>query len=85
LSNRLLLLEIVVHFVDCLEKYYKVFIVLCTIANYNRDKQFSVFLSVLQDYNIVQKFRTIVDDNTNTNDIFCTIAEEYLFKEKKIE
>ena len=85
MSNRLLLLEIVVYFVDSLEKYYKAFIVLCTIANHSRDKQFSVLLSVLQDYSIVQKFGAIVGDNASTNDTLCAAAEEYLLKEEEIE
>jgi hypothetical protein len=75
----------VVHFVDCFEKYYKTFITLCTIANYNRDKQFSVLLSVFQDYSIVQKFKAIVDNNASTNNTLCTTAEEYLLKEEDIE
>jgi hypothetical protein len=46
-SNRLLLLRIVAHFVDCFEKYFKALIALCTIANHSGDKQFSVLLPVL--------------------------------------
>ena len=46
-SNGLLLLGIVAHFVDCLEKYFKALIALCTIANHSGDEQFSVLLPVL--------------------------------------
>ena len=83
--NRLLFLEIVIYFVNCFEKYFKAFIALCTIANYSRDKQFSVLLSVLQDYGIVQKFEAIVSDNASTNNTLCAAAEEYLLEEEEIE
>jgi hypothetical protein len=85
-SNRLLLLGIVVHIVDCLdEKHFKALIALCTITNHSRDKQFSVLLPVLQDYNIVQKLGAIVGDNASTNNTLCTAVEEYLLKEEEIE
>ena len=85
MSNRLLLLGIVVYFVNSLEKYYKALIALCTIANHSRDKQFSVLLPVLQDYGIVQKFGAIVGDNASTNNTLCVAAEEYLLEEEEIE
>jgi hypothetical protein len=86
LSNRLFLLGIVVYIVDCLDKkYFKVFIVFCIITNYSKNKQFSVLLPVLQDYNIVQKLGTIVGNNTSINNTFCTVVEEYLFKKEEIE
>jgi hypothetical protein len=85
LSNRLLFLKIVVYIVNCLEEYSKTFIIFCIITNYSRNKQFSVLLPVLQDYNIVQKLGAIVGNNTSTNNTFCTIVEKYLFKEKEIE
>ena len=73
------------HFVNCLKKYFKALIALCTIANYSGDKQFSVLLPVLQDYSIVQKFGAIVSDNASTNDTLCATAEEYLLKEEEIK
>jgi hypothetical protein len=85
LLNRLLLLGIVVYFVDYLEKYFKAFIILCTITNYSRGKQFSVLLLVLQDYSIVQKLGAIVGNNTSTNNTFCTVVEEHLLKEEEIK
>jgi hypothetical protein len=85
LLNELLLLGIVAHFVDCLEKYFKALIALCTITNYSGDEQFSILLPVLQDYSIVQKLGAIVGDNASTNNTLCAIAEEYLLKEEEIE
>jgi hypothetical protein len=84
-SNGLLLLGIVAHFVDCLEKYFKALIALRTIANHSGDEQFSVLLPVLQDYGIVRKFGAIVGDNASTNDTLCAAAEEYLLEEEEIE
>ena len=83
--NRFLFLEIIVYFVNCFEKYFKAFIALCTIANYSRNKQFSVLLSVFQNYSIIQKFEAIVNNNTSTNNTLCIIVEEYLFKKEEIE
>jgi hypothetical protein len=85
LLNKLLFLKIVIYFVNSFEKYYKVFIILCIITNYNKNKQFSVFFSVFQDYNIVQKFEAIINNNINTNDILCIITKKYLFKKKEIK
>jgi hypothetical protein len=85
LSNRLLLLEIVIYIVNYLEKYFKTFIVQSTITNYSRNKQFSVLFSVLQDYNIIQKLGTIIDNNTSINNTFCIVVEKYLLKEEEIE
>jgi hypothetical protein len=85
LSNRLFLLKVIIYFVNCFEKYFKAFIILCTITNYNKDKQFSVLFSVFQDYRIVQKFKTIVNNNVSINDILCVITEEYLFEKKKVK
>ena len=73
------------HFVDCLKKYFKALIALCTIRNYSRDKQFSVLLLVLLDYSIVQKLKAIVGDNASTNNTLYTIVEKYLLKEKEIK
>jgi hypothetical protein len=85
LLNGLLLLGIVAHFVDCLEKYFKALIALCTIRNHSRDEQFSVLLPVLLDYGIVQKLRAIVGDNASTNNTLYAIVEEHLLKEEGIE
>jgi hypothetical protein len=84
-SNGLLLLGIVAHFVDCLEKYFKALIALRTITSHSGDEQFSVLLPVLQDYSIVQKLGAIVGDNASTNNTLCAAVEEYLLKEEEIE
>ena len=85
MSNGLLLLEIVVHFIDCLEKYFKAFITLYTIINYSGDKQFSILLPILQDYSIIQKLGAIVGDNASTNNTLYIVVEEHLLKEEEIE
>jgi len=85
LPNRLLLLGIVAHIVDCLEKHFKALIALRTITNHSGDEQFSVLLPVLQDYSIVQKLKAIVGDNASTNNTLCVAVEEYLLEEEAIK
>lgn len=85
MSNRLLLLGIVAHIVDCLEEHFKALIALRTIANHSGDKQFSVLLPVLQDYRIVRKLGAIVGDNASTNNTLCAAVEKHLLEEEEIE
>src|SRR6266516_4667072 len=54
--NRLLLLGICAHFVDCTEeKHTKALLALRPVANHSGDEQFNTLLAVLQDYGIVRK------------------------------
>ena len=85
MPNRLLLLGIVAHIVDCLEKHFKALIRLCTITNHSGDEQFSVLLLVLQDYGIVQKLGAIVSNNASTNNTLCSIVEEHLLEVEEID
>ena len=58
---------------------------LCTIANYAREEQFTILLFALKDYSIIQKLRAIVSNNASTNNTLCCIIETYLLKEEDIK
>jgi len=71
-SNRHLLLAVTADFVDCVEeKHVKTLLVLCTVKNHSEEVQFDVLLSVIQDYDIVQKLDAVITDNSDTNDTLC--------------
>ena len=70
--NNHFLLTVTADFVDCIEeKHMKTLLALQIVKNYNKKKQFIIFFSVLQNYDIVQKLETVVADNSDTNDTFC--------------
>ena len=52
------------------------------MKNYNEKKQFVVFFSVLQDYNIVQKLEIVVVDNSDTNNTLCQEIEAHFLNKK---
>jgi hypothetical protein len=52
------------------------------MTDYNGKNQFSIFFSVLQDYGIVQKFRTIIIDNAAPNNVLYRTIEVH-YKNKK--
>ena len=54
------------------------------MKNHNEEEQFAVLLSVLQDYNIVQKLEAVVADNSNINDILCQEIEAHLLNKKNL-
>ncbi len=84
--NRLLLLGICAHFVDCSqEKRLKALLALRTVANHSGDEQFATLLPVLKDYGIVRKLGSIVCDNATSNDTLCRTVEAYLREEEDIE
>jgi hypothetical protein len=84
--NRLLLLGICAHFVDCTqEKHTKALLALSTVANHSGDEQFATLLPVLKDYGIVRKLGSIVCDNATPNDVLCRTVEAYLKREEDIE
>ena len=59
--NRLLLMGICGHFVDCSqEKHSKALLALRTVASHSGDEQFATLLPVLKDYGIVRKLGSIV-------------------------
>ena len=83
--NKHLLLIITADFVDYTEKkHMKTLLALHIIKNHNREEQFTVFFSVLQDYNIIQKFRAVVADNSDTNNTFYQEIEAYLLNKKNL-
>ena len=83
--NSHFLLTVTADFVDCTEeKYMKTFLVLQIVKDYSEKKQFAVLLSVLQDYDIVQKLETVITDNSDINNIFCQEIEAYLLNKKNL-
>jgi hypothetical protein len=52
------------------------------MTDYSGEDQFSIFLSVFQDYGIVQKFGTIIVDNAASNNVFYRTIEAH-YKDKK--
>ena len=54
------------------------------MKNHNKEKQFAVFFSVLQNYDIVQKLEAVVADNSGTNDIFCQEIEAHLLNKENL-
>jgi hypothetical protein len=84
--NRLLLLGICAHFVEQnQEKLSKALLGLRTVVNHSGCEQFTVLLSVLQDYGIVRKLGSIVCDNATSNDTLCRAVGTYLQEKEKIE
>ena len=62
----------------------KTLLVLQIVKNHNKEKQFAVLLSVLQNYDIVQKLETVVADNSDTNDTLCQEIEAHLLNKKNL-
>ncbi len=72
-------------FVDCTEeKHVKALLALHTVKDHSGEEQFAVLLSVLQDYGIVKKLRTIVADNSGTNDTLCQEIEAHLLNAENL-
>jgi hypothetical protein len=51
------------------------------MPDYSNDDQFLIFLSILEDYNIVRKFRAIIADNTSPNNVFYRLRKNHWRKE----
>ena len=72
-------------FVDCTEeKHIKTFLVLYTVKDHSEEEQFAVFLSVLQDYDIVQKLEAVVANNSDINDTLCQEIKAYLLNKENL-
>ena len=54
------------------------------MKNHNKKEQFAVFFSVLQDYDIVQKLKAVITNNSDTNDIFCQEIEVHFLNKKNL-
>jgi hypothetical protein len=61
----------------------KIFLEFRSVADHNREDQFDVLFSILQEYGIVRKLRAVIDDNSGINDIFCRAIKAYFRKEKE--
>ena len=83
--NRNFLLAVTADFVNYNEeKLVKALLALCTVKCHSGEKQFTILLPILQDYNIVRKLGAVVGDNSGTNDTLCREIETYLFTEEDI-
>jgi hypothetical protein len=84
LLNKHLLLEITGDFINYTkEKYLKIFPKFRSVANHNEENQFDALFSIFQKYDIVRKFRIVINDNSNINDILYRIIEIYLRRKKE--
>ena len=83
--NSHFLLAVIADFVDCIEeKHIKTLLAFQIIKNHSEKEQFAILLSVLQDYDIVQKLETVVVDNSDTNDTFCQKIEAHFLNKKNL-
>ena len=55
-----------------------------TVKEHSEEEQFAVLLSVLQDYNIIEKLETVIADNSDTNNTLCQEIEAHLLKTKNL-
>ena len=62
----------------------KILLAFQIVKNHNEKEQFAVLLSVLQDYNIVQKLKAVVADNSDTNDTLCQEIEVHLLNKENL-
>jgi hypothetical protein len=82
--NKYLLLGVTRDFVDCIEeKHLKPLFRLRLVVGYSGEDQFDIFLSILQEYSIIQKLGAIAGDNSSTNDTLCRAIEAYLRREEE--
>ena len=72
-------------FVDYIKKkHMKTLLALQIVKNHSEKEQFAVLLSVLQDYDIVQKLEAVVADNSDTNDILCQKIEAHFLNKENL-
>ena len=62
----------------------KTLLVLQIVKDHSEEEQFAVLLSVLQDYDIVQKLEAVVADNSGTNDTLCQEIEAYFLSKENL-
>ena len=62
----------------------KILLALHTVKNHNKKTQFAVFLSVLHDYDIMQKLETVIIDNSDTNNTLCKEIEAHLLNKENL-
>ena len=55
----------------------KTLLALHIMKDYNEEEQFTVLLSVLQDYDIIKKLKTIIIDNSDINNTLCQEIKDY--------
>jgi hypothetical protein len=54
-----------------------------SIISYNGENKFDVLFPILQKYDIVRKFKTVINDNSGINDILYRIIKAYLRREEE--
>ena len=83
--NRHLLLAICAHYTTYLLQRQKALLALPLVGSHSGQSQFNVLLSVLQDYDVVQKLGAIVTDNATPNNTLCDIIESHMLKRENRE
>ncbi len=78
--NQQLLLAICAHFILYEQKKEKALLTLKKMPNHSGEDQFSILVSILQDYGIKKKFGAIIIDNTSLNNVLCRIVEKHMKK-----
>ena len=79
--NRCLLLVVTADFVDLTEeKHVKILLALYKVKDHNKEEQFAVLLSVLQNYDIMKKLKAVITDNSDINDTLCQQIEDHLLE-----
>ena len=83
--NNHFLLTVTANFVDYTEeKHMKTLLALQIVKNHNKEKQFAVFFSVLQNYDIVQKLEAVIANNSDTNNTLCQKIEAHLLNKENL-
>ena len=72
------MLAICAHFTLYEYKREKALLALKVVLSYSGNNQFSVFLPVLQDYNIEKKIKAIVANNAPTNNTLYRTIEKHI-------
>jgi len=67
------------------QKKQKALLALQKVPSHSREDQFSILLSILEDYNIVQKLGAIIADNASPNNILCCFIQAYLDNKYNLE
>ena len=84
-SNHHLFLRVCAHFVNNQEQHQKILIALYTVANHSEEKQSDVLLSILWNYDVIQKLSAIMRDNATINDTLCYIMISLLEEKKDLK
>jgi hypothetical protein len=83
--NNYLFLAVCASFVDHNDQFRNILIALRTVPGHSGEHQWSVLLPVLKEYGSTKSIRTIIGDNSGTNDTLCRTISAYLAEEYRID